>query len=260
MSPYTGNVNYFDCKQLMHGRYVLIKRMDQFPTEIRLNTMQIHFRQPRKYFVVIAPCFLVHECLLCLLSARNPLVRDCSELERLGFTNPGAYFLDPTGNRDVKTAILAHCHQGWTYILKRDQGDNVDPVSCQELMDTYVMNVNVNICNPRLCLCQTTCSIMRPIAVILKAVNSSLDWTLFPSKIILFFNCHLTKLTCHFRLTNAEPMNFQVRMWTAEGRRYAQADYDSFVLDDAAALYAFHVDGFSYQEQWSVGVKLFTFQ
>ncbi len=67
--------------------------------------------------------------LMCLFIAANPLVRDCSELERLGFTASGTYYLDPTGTRDPTKMGMAYCHQGWTYVLRRQNVGDMKEVN-----------------------------------------------------------------------------------------------------------------------------------
>ncbi len=60
-----------------------------------------------------------------IISAPSPVVRDCSEIERLGgFPVSGEYFLSAKGPTEMSEMYAAYCHQGWTYVLKRDQVGN----------------------------------------------------------------------------------------------------------------------------------------
>ena len=54
--------------------------------------------------------------------ADTPPVTDCLELQRLGVTQNGYYFIDPTGQRDNSKLALVFCSSdGWTDILQRDK-------------------------------------------------------------------------------------------------------------------------------------------
>ena len=58
---------------------------------------------------------------------------DCSELLALGVTQPGSYWLDFSGTRNLSRATLTYCEDGWTYILNRGQYGNpkdVRPFTC----------------------------------------------------------------------------------------------------------------------------------
>ena len=54
------------------------------------------------------------------ISADTPPVKDCAELERLGITDPGYYYIDPTGERKYNRMSLVYCENGWTNILIRE--------------------------------------------------------------------------------------------------------------------------------------------
>ncbi len=70
------------------------------------------------------------------------MVKDCSELERMGFTASGAYFVDPSGNRDAGNLRQVYCHQGWTYVLRRQQGDDIDPdLFANKTMITFLVGL-----------------------------------------------------------------------------------------------------------------------
>ena len=58
-----------------------------------------------------------------------PPVTDCGQLWALGVTQPGSYWLDFTGTRNISRATLTYCSGGMTYILKRGQYGNSATVS-----------------------------------------------------------------------------------------------------------------------------------
>lgn len=58
------------------------------------------------------------------------MVRDCSVLYGLGYTNPGTYLIDPTGAMDVQNAVKVNCFDGYTSILTRTQDNDGSDVGC----------------------------------------------------------------------------------------------------------------------------------
>ncbi len=60
-----------------------------------------------------------------MISASNPPVTDCSELQRLGINTRGFYYIDPTGQRQNQGLALVYCQDGWTYVLKREKDPNL---------------------------------------------------------------------------------------------------------------------------------------
>lgn len=56
------------------------------------------------------------------LAAEVPPVSDCQHLVELGVEAPGEYFLDFTGDRDIKKAVRVWCEaDGWMRIGMRGQ-------------------------------------------------------------------------------------------------------------------------------------------
>ena len=73
-----------------------------------------------------------------------PTLLDCSELYRAGFTLPGFYKIDPTGNRSATLGRYAFCENGWTHILRRmptDQGQVVTKYFLSSYHLKYIQNV-----------------------------------------------------------------------------------------------------------------------
>ena len=52
-------------------------------------------------------------------------LQDCYELHKSGLSEPGEYWIDPTGRRELHSATRVQClEDGWMTILNRGQYGN----------------------------------------------------------------------------------------------------------------------------------------
>ena len=70
-------------------------------------------------------------------SAENVPLKDCGALYNAGYTEPGIYLIDPSGNEELQESIRVNCDNGWTVILQRRSNQmDFDPESRD--MENYI--------------------------------------------------------------------------------------------------------------------------
>ena len=84
----------------------------------------------------------------------DPPAKDCAELYRLGLKSEGFYFLDINNKRVADDGVPAFCRDGWTYVMRVDEGamsiDNenyekgffLNPASNPDTDDSYMLESN----------------------------------------------------------------------------------------------------------------------
>ena len=113
------------CDKLKYGRYMIIHAHYGGSTGghvrwLEVKEVDIDIVDPRKFIQNEFRAFFNSVTNINNFSADTPPVRDCSELERLGITQNGYYYIDPSGTRQNANSILVYCDQGWTQVLKRE--------------------------------------------------------------------------------------------------------------------------------------------
>ena len=78
--------------------------------------------------------------------ASVPILRNCLELYLAGYTNPGEYWIDPTGGRSLYTGVRVRCRDdGWTTILSRGQYGNPVVNMDISIVSYYIEFVRFNL-------------------------------------------------------------------------------------------------------------------
>ncbi len=119
-NPSTAYGFFFPCTKTYGVNNVTLTYITTSQFQLKIAEVVIGFLPDRTLNIL----FFCNHCGCSNFHVQNvlafpPVLSDCSELYREGFTATGVYFIDPGRNRDKGESSVAYCQGGWTYFLRR---------------------------------------------------------------------------------------------------------------------------------------------